>query len=296
MSFRVLVVDDEPQVRALTSRALERINFACDTAADGDEALQLFNQQPYDAVLTDIRMPRRHGHSLAVELLSRPAPPRVVVVTGLAAPDLVRDLVSRGVTDVMTKPVNYDVLTTKMAALASGAGGQAAAPAIPQPPPAGDNSFQLKQKIERSLVELSDIFSDTLAGVFDFEDELPDPPTSVGDFITRFNVLEEEEHDRPNAVRRARRAERIRCNATAIAVPVTRRFAPEGDPFKLAVRDVSDSGIRLLHTRATSSDFLALSWTAETLPAQELRIVAKVMRCRPLSPFYDIGGEFVLAD
>ena len=65
---RALVVDDEPQVRELTSRALARYRFQCDQACDGEEALEACNRVAYDAVVTDLRMPRRHGHSLAVEL------------------------------------------------------------------------------------------------------------------------------------------------------------------------------------------------------------------------------------
>lgn len=291
--YRILVVDDEPQVRDLTSRALRGYGLECDTAADGDEAMRRFEQSPYNAVVTDLRMPRRHGHALAVELLERPSPPKIIVVTGLAAPPLVQDLVSRGVDDIMQKPVNYNVLAAKVKMLAERAATQATQAAAPAAAPAPQTNLNT---IEKSLVELTDIFSESLEGLFDIEDELSDPPSSVSDFVTRFAEQERADPTTPREILEAREKQRVRCHSHAIAVPVTRRFDACGEPFKVAIRDVSESGIRLLHTRATNAKYLGLGWAAETLPAADLRVVAKVMRCKPLSPFYDIGGQFVLAD
>ncbi|MEM9186170.1 MAG: response regulator [Planctomycetota bacterium] len=293
---RILVVDDEPQVRDLTSRALRKCDLRCDTAADGDEAMHRFELQAYDTVVTDLRMPRKHGHSLAVELLGKPSPPKVMVVTGLADPRLVRDLIGRGVEDVLHKPVDYDVLAMKVLAIAEKSARDAPRPSAVGLGAGPKSPAQILKSIEKSLVELTDIFDDSLAGVFEFDDELNEPPKSVSDFITRFGLQEEEDATIPKEVQEARAKERVRCHTSAVAVPVTRRFAPDGEPFRVAIRDVSESGIRLLHTRATNAKYLALSWNAEALPATELRVVAKLMRCKPLSPFYDIGGQFVMAD
>ncbi|MEM8865216.1 MAG: response regulator [Planctomycetota bacterium] len=292
--FRTLVVDDEAPVRDLMSRALTRCDLSCDTAGDGDEAMGMFESNPYDVVVTDLRMPRKHGHTLAVELLGKPEPPQVMVVTGLAEPRLVRDLMSRGVEDVLHKPVNFDVLAMKVLALAEKGKRKNAAPA-PQPVVANSPHNQL-MVIEKSLVELTDIFRESLAGLFDFDQELSDVPPAVSEFITRFAQQEAADNTLPKEVLEARLRERVRCHGSAIAIPVTRRFAPCGEPCRVAIRDVSESGIRLLHTRATNSEYLGLSWSAETLPSARLQVVAKVARCRALSPFYDIGGQFVMAD
>ncbi len=81
----------------------------------------------------------------------------------------------------------------------------------------------------------------------------------------------------------------------ADAVPVDRAWERNGEPFKLALRDLSEGGGRFLHTRATNAEYLAICWKATRLAAQ-IRVVCKVRRCRPCGPFYDLGGEFVMAD
>ncbi|MHC4401139.1 MAG: HDOD domain-containing protein [Planctomycetota bacterium] len=115
--YRALVVDDEPLVRNLTIRALGAERFQCDAAADGAEARQMFGSSRYDAVVTDLRMPNRHGHSLAVELLASDAPPVVVVLTGIMEPRLAKDLITRGADYVEFKPVNYELFAAKIRAL-----------------------------------------------------------------------------------------------------------------------------------------------------------------------------------
>lgn len=116
--FRALVVDDELPVRRVTVKALEQHDFFCDEAADGEQALALAGQRKYDVVVTDLRMPHKHGHALAVELLARGAErPVVVVLTGVLEPRLAADLVARGVDEVAFKPVDYDLLAAKIRAL-----------------------------------------------------------------------------------------------------------------------------------------------------------------------------------
>ncbi|MEM6654617.1 MAG: response regulator [Planctomycetota bacterium] len=299
--FSALVVDDDPHVCALTSRALGRYRFNCQTASDGEQALAACNNALYDVVVTDLRMPRRHGHSLAVELLSRNPRPRVVVLTGLVEPKLVQDLVIRGVDEVVQKPANFESLAQSVLRIVAKSRQQSASPS-PKPQPLkakAKSSYDLLREVELSLVELTEIFAERLEGVFDVGEELSDPPSAVTNFITRQAEIEaaaEASHAGLKSVHEARDKARIRCDATALAVPVNGQFAPVGEPFKLAVRDISESGVRLLHTRATNAKFLALCWSAETQPMQQLSVVARVMRCRPLSPFYDIGGQFVLAD
>ncbi len=299
--FRTLVVDDEPQVRDLTNRALTQCDIPCDTAHDGEEAMALCENGDYDLVVTDLRMPKRHGHSLAVELLSRPNPPHVMVVTGLAEPRLVRDLMSRGVEDVLYKPVDFNVLAMKVLALSEKSSRSQDASRSAQPMPnvtAPPTEYQKLNLVEKSLSELTEIFEESLTGLFDFEEELNELPKSIDEFITRFAQQEggDSDGESSKSASSARAQERLRTEAVAVAVPVTRRFSPTGDPFRVAIRDVSEGGIRLLHTRATNAKYLALSWNADTLPSMQIQVVAKVMRCRPLSPFYDIGGQFVMSD
>ena len=115
-SYRVLVVDDDEAVRRLTVRALSGEGMVCDSAVDGDQACEMARATRYDVVVTDLRMPNRNGHALAVELLQTEPCPLVFVLTGVTEPRLVRDLLIRGVEDVFIKPVDYRVLAAKVTA------------------------------------------------------------------------------------------------------------------------------------------------------------------------------------
>jgi len=113
----VLVVDDSEADRVILARFLEGHGFSCEKAADGMTAEKILRARRFDVLVSDLRMPRKHGHQLIVETLERPNPPMVVAVTGLMEPKLVADLISRGVVDVVQKPVPYDMLAVKIRAM-----------------------------------------------------------------------------------------------------------------------------------------------------------------------------------
>ncbi|MEO1498818.1 MAG: response regulator [Planctomycetota bacterium] len=294
-------MDDEPQVRELTLRALAAAGLACDDAENGAIALEKLRANPFDAVLTDLRMPERHGHALCNDLLAQPTPPQVMVLTALTDARLVRDLMGRGVYDVLQKPVRYDVLAQKVVAMLKCARPRTAPAPAAKPvaaKPAAMKTNFLK-KVETTLQELTELFGERLDDVFDDYVELPDPPKAVREFIRRLAEAEASMPDQNGGLiptHEARRKERATCFTTAVAVPVDRHWNRVCEPFKLAIRDVSESGLRMLHTRATNAKFVALTWRATQLPSMQFRVVCKVMRCQPCSPFYDIGGMFVMAD
>jgi DNA-binding response OmpR family regulator len=116
--MHALVVDDEPAVRRLTVRALQRYSFICDEAEDGEQATEFLAHRKYHVLVTDLRMPKRNGHALAVELIGRGVDrPVIVVLTGVLEPKLATDLIARGVDDITFKPVDFNVFGAKVRAL-----------------------------------------------------------------------------------------------------------------------------------------------------------------------------------
>jgi FixJ family two-component response regulator len=294
----VLVVDDEPQVRELACRALKRVGFQCEQASDGEQGFRMASGKKYDAVVTDLRMPQRHGHAFCSDLLNLPAPPPVMVLTGLADARIVRDLMGRGVHDIVSKPVHYDMLAMKVVMMVETAQRKQTRPTA-KPRPKMANKINLLHQIETTLAELTDLYGDKLDSVFDWHEELADPPKAIRDCIRRLAENEVSDGERGYSSLQAddeRKEDRVTCYTSVIAAPVDRDWKPKCEPFKLALRDLSEQGIRLLHTRAPNAEYLALQWNATQLVAKQLRVVAKVTRVKPLSPFYDIGGQFVMAD
>jgi DNA-binding response OmpR family regulator len=115
--YRALVVDDESGVRRLTARALAGEGFACNVAADGADAEAMALRGNHNVVVTDLRMPNQDGRTLARNLLDLEDRPAIIVLTGTAEADVVKDLITRGVDDVTYKPVDYGLFAAKVKAL-----------------------------------------------------------------------------------------------------------------------------------------------------------------------------------
>jgi two-component system chemotaxis sensor kinase CheA len=76
----VLIADDSITTRSLLRHALEASGYRVRVAADGDEALKLALTEPFDVVVSDVRMPRLDGFSLTTQLRAHPRTTRLPVV------------------------------------------------------------------------------------------------------------------------------------------------------------------------------------------------------------------------
>src|SRR4030095_9180443 len=82
---RILVVDDEENLRITTAAILENDGYVVDVAASGDEAISLLRDSDYDLVLTDLRMEGGDGLSVLTQI-RRDSPFTIsVVLTGFAS-------------------------------------------------------------------------------------------------------------------------------------------------------------------------------------------------------------------
>jgi DNA-binding response OmpR family regulator len=79
---RVLIIDDDEQVRAFLFEILERAGFAVVEAANGMEGLKLYRSQPTDLVITDLIMPEKEGVETIVELRREFPNARVIAISG----------------------------------------------------------------------------------------------------------------------------------------------------------------------------------------------------------------------
>ena len=101
----ILVVDDNPAVRALTRKALKQNGYRVVTAQDGGDALVEWDRRrgEFDLVVTDLMMPGVGGKQLVRRLRHLGASVPVIVITGLGE-EVLGDLRSEGVSDVIPKP------------------------------------------------------------------------------------------------------------------------------------------------------------------------------------------------
>jgi signal transduction histidine kinase len=107
---RLLVVDDEENLRITTSAILENEGYVVDTAASGDEAIGLLANCDYDLVLTDLHM--EHGEGLTVlNEIRRHAPLTIsVVLTGFASVESAIAALQEGAYDYLVKPCDIETM------------------------------------------------------------------------------------------------------------------------------------------------------------------------------------------
>ncbi|MCG7408602.1 response regulator transcription factor [Paenibacillus sp. ACRRX] len=113
--IRILVADDEKEIRDLIHKYLQRELYTVDTAADGEEALRLFEQHRYNLVILDLMMPRVDG----IEVCRRLRQSTNVPILMLTAKDQEVDKIvglGVGADDYVTKPFSIHELVARIKA------------------------------------------------------------------------------------------------------------------------------------------------------------------------------------
>jgi DNA-binding response OmpR family regulator len=112
---KVLVVDDEPNIRLVFRTALESAGYLVDEAAEGASALGLLKESPRDVVLLDLQMPGVGGMEVLRRLRDEGDDVPVVIVTAYGTiPDTVAAM-KLGAVDVLSKPVTPEALRRAVA-------------------------------------------------------------------------------------------------------------------------------------------------------------------------------------
>lgn len=106
----VLVVDDEAIIRDLCSKALK--GYRVLQAADGEEALSIFQKGEIDVILTDVMMPKLGGIELLKRLKEMEPTLVVIVMTGFAEKDVILNALKADADDFISKPLNLLQLKT----------------------------------------------------------------------------------------------------------------------------------------------------------------------------------------
>ncbi len=107
---RVLIVDDEANLRKVLAATLKREGYDVATAADGDAALEELREGGADVVVTDLVMPQRDGLSLLREIQARSPEIPVIVITAHGTVDSAVEALRLGAFDYITKPFEQEEL------------------------------------------------------------------------------------------------------------------------------------------------------------------------------------------
>lgn len=107
---RVLVVDDEPAIRALVAKIVERAGLDVDTARDGAEAIEKMKAETYSVIVVDLMMPIVDGFGVTEYVRSMKPPRPAVIVASASDAAVLRKLDGSVVHSIVRKPFEIDVL------------------------------------------------------------------------------------------------------------------------------------------------------------------------------------------
>jgi len=109
-SIRILVVDDEDGPQEVLRIALASRGFQVKIAKNGDQACQMFDEEHFDLVLTDLKMPGMSGIDLLRQIRERAPETIVIFMTGYASLDSAIEAVREGAYDYLAKPFRIEEL------------------------------------------------------------------------------------------------------------------------------------------------------------------------------------------
>ncbi len=114
---RVLVVDDEENLRNMLTMIIQKEGYDVDTSSDGKEALVKIKEDDYDFVLCDIKMPKLDGLGLLKQLHQDNGDSTIIMMSAYGAIDTAIEAMKLGAYDYISKPFKTDeiVLTLKKA-------------------------------------------------------------------------------------------------------------------------------------------------------------------------------------
>jgi DNA-binding NtrC family response regulator len=105
---KILIVDDEADMRSLLSDVLEEEGYRVRTAESGEKALQTLAEEQYDLVLTDLRMKGMQGTALLSEVKHRYPDIGVILMTAFGTVETAIEAMKGGATDYLIKPVKTE--------------------------------------------------------------------------------------------------------------------------------------------------------------------------------------------
>lgn len=109
-AFRILIVDDEPNIRSGLARGLAKEADVIDVAETAEEAIDKFEAEPFHVVIADVRLPGMDGLQLVTELLRRRPGTTILVITAHGTVETAVDAMRRGAFDFITKPVDLNLI------------------------------------------------------------------------------------------------------------------------------------------------------------------------------------------
>jgi len=109
---RVLIVDDDGELRANLTEIVQEAGYHTEEAASGREAVEMATEEDYDVILLDMIMPKTGGMDALTELRRVSPRSQIVMITAFATIENAVDAMKRGASDYLSKPFKIEMLLT----------------------------------------------------------------------------------------------------------------------------------------------------------------------------------------
>jgi CheY-like chemotaxis protein len=108
---RILIIDDEPQIRSMLTLMLEREGYEVVEAPDGADGIKIYRQNPADLIITDLIMPNKDGIGMIIDLKKEFPDVKIIAMSGggLNKPDgYLKGAKKLGAACTLTKPIDRE--------------------------------------------------------------------------------------------------------------------------------------------------------------------------------------------
>jgi DNA-binding response OmpR family regulator len=138
--MRVLVVEDDEDIRNMLKMNLESETFSVDTAANGESGSYMARTNDYDLIVMDYMMPKKNGKQVCDEIRAAGKTMPIIMLTVRSSTEAKVELLNAGADDYLTKPFSFKELLARIRAL-----------------------LRRPQALESTVYEIDDIKLDTLS-------------------------------------------------------------------------------------------------------------------------------------
>ncbi len=284
---RILVVDDEPSVLETIIAILRQEGYETAEASSTEAALELLRREPFDVVLTDLRMEGQSGLNLVAEIQRNWADTTAIVLTGYASLESAIEALRGGAYDYLVKPCHVDELKSTVArAVERGMLARALRERVKELDEVNEKlralTAELEQRIQAATAELNRKVEELAAAKHELEEsvrqrheftaivahELNQPLTTISgsaQLLTRKGLPQEmEERARATILAETRRLARLVQDLTDASELASGRFQ-----VQLGVCDIADIAREQVEQVAMASGGREITLDVE---AQETRI------------------------
>ncbi len=157
MNPEILIIEDEEEMRIALTEVLIRNGYSVHTASNGIDGLELFNKEPFNMVITDVKMPKISGLEVLKEIKKQSPQIPVIMITAYGTIDNAVEAMREGAFDYILKPFSAEILDdTVLRAIRNQTGKNTANPLIIAPLPTDSikivtNNLSMKKVIDMAL-------------------------------------------------------------------------------------------------------------------------------------------------